>query len=323
LRKFTPLALIPLLLLAGCSAAPAAEPGSYAAMSAGSEAACETYKGGDAVEQIEVEGAFGEQPTATFPTPLTGTGIETKVVIAGNGGKIVGNQRVALHFTGYNANTGKQFQGSEFGTEDFIIQDLLTDSMPNFCNALTGVEVGSRVVVLFDAENAHQSQGVESLGIGADDAIIFIFDVVDAYLQRASGEAKAAEAGLPTVILAPNGQPGIQIPVGDAPSEFKRSVLIEGAGEEVAIGDTVIVHYSGWTWEGEQFDSSWETLAPASFQVSAESVIQGFVQSLEGVKVGSQVVAVIPPELGYGNQAQGSIPAGSTLIFVIDVLGKE
>ena len=292
-------------------------------MSAGSEAACETYKGGEDVDQIKVEGAFGEEPTATFPTPLTGTGIETKVIIAGNGGKLVGNQRVALHFTGYNANTGKQFQGSEFGTEDYIIQDLVTDSVPNFCNALTGVEVGSRVAILLDAQNAHQGQGVESLAIGPDDSIIFIFDVVDAYLQRASGEAKSPEAGLPTVILAPNGQPGIQIPVGDAPSEFKRSVLIEGSGEEIAIGDTVVVHYSGWTWEGEQFDSSWESLAPASFQVSAESVIQGFVQSLEGVKVGSQVVAVIPPELGYGDTAQGSIPAGSTLIFVIDVLGKE
>jgi peptidylprolyl isomerase len=303
--------------------APAAEPGSYAAMSAGSEAACETYKGGDAVNQIEVSGAFGEEPTATFPTPLKGTGIETKLIIAGNGGKIVGNQRVALHFTGYNATTGKQFQGSEFGTEDYIIQDLLVDSVPNFCNALTGVEVGSRVAVLLDAENAHQGQGVESLAIGPDDAIIFVFDVVDAYLQRAIGKAKAPEAGLPTVILAPNGQPGIQIPVGDAPAEFKRSVLIEGSGAEIAIGDTVIVHYSGWTWEGEQFDSSWTSGAPASFQVSAESVIQGFVQSLEGVKVGSQVVAVIPPELGYGDTAQGSIPAGSTLIFVIDVLGKE
>jgi len=292
-------------------------------MSAGSEAACEAYKGGEAVDQIKVEGAFGEEPTATFPTPLTGTGIETKVIIAGNGGKLVGNQRVALHFTGYNANTGKQFQGSEFGTEDYIIQDLVTDSVPNFCNALTGVEVGSRVAILLDAQNAHQGQGVESLAIGPEDSIIFIFDVVDAYLQRASGEAKSPEAGLPTVILAPNGQPGIQIPVGDAPSEFKRSVLIEGSGEEIAIGDTVVVHYSGWTWEGEQFDSSWESLAPASFQVSAESVIQGFVQSLEGVKVGSQVVAVIPPELGYGDTAQGSIPAGSTLIFVIDVLGKE
>ena len=292
-------------------------------MSAGSVAACEAYKGGEAVDQIKVEGAFGEEPTTTFPTPLVGTGIETQVISAGTGGKLVGNQRVALHFTGYNASTGKQFQGSEFGTEDYIIQDIMVDSIPNFCKALTGVEVGSRVAVLLDAENAHQGQGVESLAIGPDDSIVFIFDVVDAYLQRAVGETKAPVAGLPTVILAPNGQPGIQIPVGDAPTEFERSVLIEGSGAEIAIGDTVVVHYSGWTWEGEQFDSSWENMAPTSFQVSAESVIQGFVQSLEGIKIGSQVVAVIPPELGYGDTAQGSIPAGSTLIFVIDVLGKE
>jgi hypothetical protein len=70
LRKLTPLALVSLLLLAGCSQAPVAEHGSYAAMSAGSVAACDAYKGGEAVDQIKVEGAFGEEPTATFPTPL-------------------------------------------------------------------------------------------------------------------------------------------------------------------------------------------------------------------------------------------------------------
>ena len=32
---------------------------------------------------------------------------------------------------------------------------------------------------------------------------------------------------------------------------------------------------------------------------------------------------MIPPDLGYGDVDQGSIPAGSTLIFVIDVLGKD
>ena len=91
----------------------------------------------------------------------------------------------------------------------------------------------------------------------------------------------------------------------------------------MAVGDQVIVHYSGWTWEGEQFDSSWDRISPASFTVSSNSLIEGFVQALEGVKIGSQVIAVIPPDLGYGDSAQGSIPAGSTLIFVIDVLGKD
>ena len=39
-----------------------------------------------------------------------------------------------------------------------------------------------------------------------------------------------------------------------------------------------------------------------------------------GQTVGSQVLMVIPSNLGYGNTAQGSIPANSTLIFVVDIL---
>ena len=100
-------------------------------------------------------------------------------------------------------------------------------------------------------------------------------------------------------------------------------MLIEGSGSVIEIGDDVTVHYTGWTWDGEQFDSSWDRQAPANFSVSPDGLIEGFVQALEGVKVGSQVIAVIPPDLGYGDVDQGSIPAGSTLIFVIDVLGKD
>jgi peptidylprolyl isomerase len=100
-------------------------------------------------------------------------------------------------------------------------------------------------------------------------------------------------------------------------------VLIEGSGDEIEIGDVVNVHYSGWTWDGTQFDSSWEDGIPAEFTVSDQSLIAGFVQALEGVKAGSQVVAVIPPELGYGEAGNRSIPGGATLIFVVDVLSID
>lgn len=179
------------------------------------------------------------------------------------------------------------------------------------------------MAVLLNPENAHSGTGIESLGIGANDGVLFVFDVLDAYLPKANGSVKPAIAGMPNVILAPNGQPGIQTLDTEAPSEFFRNVLIEGAGEPIEIGDTVILHYSGWTWQGNQFDSSWDKGSPASFQVTSDGLIEGFVQALEGATVGSQVIAVIPPELGYGSQAQGSIPADSTLIFVIDILGKE
>jgi peptidylprolyl isomerase len=249
--------------------------------------------------------------------------METKILSEGNGGLIVGSQRVGMHFAGYNATTGQQFQASEFGTEDYIYQDLIPGNSPDFCGALTGVPVGSRVAVLLSPENVHGGEGIPTLGLGADDGVVFIFDIVRAFLPKANGSSKAAEAGMPTVILAPSGQPGIQIPQSDAPTEFRRTILIEGRGEKVAVGDNVTVHYTGWTWLGEEFDSSWPRQAPAAFDVTTDGLIEGFVKALDDVPVGSQVIAVIPPELGYGDSAQGSIPPGSTLIFVIDVLGKN
>ena len=320
MKKFALLSA-PALLLAGCAADPAG-PETYADWAQDLELNCESFEAGEGAALIDVEGEFGTQPEVSFPYPISGSGVETKVIIEGDGGEIVGSQRVTLHFAGYNAGTGEQFQASEFGSDQYIFQDLLVDGTPDFCKSMTGVQVGSRVAVLLDPESAHGGGGIESLGIAPEDGVIFVFDVLDAYLPRAVGDSRTPEAGIPTVILAPNGQPGIQIPSTDAPTEFRRSVLIEGGGEEIAIGDNVIVHYTGWTWDGVQFDSSWDRGGSANFTVSNSSLIEGFVQALEGVKVGSQVIAVIPPELGYGDNAQGSIPAGSTLIFVVDILGK-
>jgi peptidylprolyl isomerase len=307
------------LLLASCAPA-VTQTGEYAESVEGISQSCETYKSGDAVKLVEATGEFNTQPTVTFPFPIAGTGMETNVLIEGNAGLIVGSQRVGMHFAGYNATTGEQFQASEFGSEDYIYQDLIPGNTPDFCGALTGVPVGSRVAVLLSPENVHQGEGIPSLGLGPQDGVVFVFDIVRAFLPKANGSVKSAEAGMPTVILAPSGQPGIQIPQSDAPNEFRRTILI---GEKVAIGDNVTVHYTGWTWLGEEFDSSWPRQAPAAFDVTTDGLIEGFVQALDGVPVGSQVIAVIPPELGYGDSAQGSIPPGSTLIFVIDVLGKD
>lgn len=310
------------LLLVSCAPA-VTQTGEYAEAVSGISQTCDSYQTGDAVKLVEATGEFNTQPTVSFPFPISGTGMETNVIIEGNGGLIVGSQRVGMHFAGYNATTGEQFQASEFGTEEYIYQDLIPGNTPDFCGALTGVPVGSRVAVLLSPENVHQGEGIPNLGLGPNDGVVFVFDIVRAFLPKANGSAKPAEAGMPTVVLAPSGQPGIQIPQSDAPTEFRRTILIEGRGEKVAIGDNVTVHYTGWTWQGEEFDSSWPRKAPAAFDVTTDGLIEGFVQALDGVPVGSQVIAVIPPELGYGDSAQGSIPPGSTLIFVIDVLGKD
>lgn len=93
-----------------------------------------------------------------------------------------------------------------------------------------------------------------------------------------------------------------------------------GTGAEVTPGDAAIVHYTGVLPDGTKFDSSLDRGEPFGFQVGAGQVIQGWDQGVVGMKVGGRRLLAIPPELGYGAQAVGTIPANSTLIFEVELL---
>jgi FKBP-type peptidyl-prolyl cis-trans isomerase len=86
--------------------------------------------------------------------------------------------------------------------------------------------------------------------------------------------------------------------------------------------DTVAVQYSGTLYsDGTLFDSSWSRGEPVSFPL--DRVVPGFAQGIEGMQVGGRRVIVIPPDLGYGAETKGPIPGGSTLVFVVDLVGIE
>lgn len=310
-------ALAALVSLSGCSATNEAD-----AVFSGVKQVCKNYSTGSAADSIKVEGEKGAVPTVSFATPLTSDKVETKVISEGTGPKITGDQLAEFEFVGVNAGTGKVFQATKFDGTDKVSQYLKAGGSPDFCAALAGVREGSRVAVLFPAKVAHQNQGIADLEIGKNDGIVFMFDITKVFLPYAVGDEQAAQSGMPTVVRATNGQPGVTIPKTDAPKTLKISTLIKGRGAEVKADQTVEVHYSGFLWsDGTQFDSSWENGQPVDFPLTKGSLIDGFLEALIGQKVGSQVLAVIPPEKAYGNQDNGAIPAGSTLVFVIDILG--
>src|SRR5690606_2224104 len=127
-------------------------------------------------------------------------------------------------------------------------------------------------------------------------------------------------AGLPEITLDATGKPSVDFTGAVESSALVSQLLIEGEGELVEVGDSLTVHYTGWLWDGEQFDSSWDRGAPSTFGLVSGGLIEGWVQGLDGVPVGSQVLLVIPADLGYGAEGSGDIPGGATLVFVIDVL---
>jgi FKBP-type peptidyl-prolyl cis-trans isomerase FkpA len=93
-----------------------------------------------------------------------------------------------------------------------------------------------------------------------------------------------------------------------------------GTGTEAKTGDKVSVHYVGTLTDGTKFDSSRDRNQPFSFNVGKSEVIQGWDLGIPGMKVGGIRKLTIPPALGYGEHAQGSIPANSTLIFEVELL---
>ena len=124
---------------------------------------------------------------------------------------------------------------------------------------------------------------------------------------------------LPEVTFA-DGKPTMKTVSADPPTSISVKTLTEGDGETVQPGAYVSVNYAGFLWsDGTQFDSSFDRGQSTTF--SLNQVVDGWKYGLEGTKVGDQVLVVVPPEFGYGDADSGSIPGGSTLVFVVDVLG--
>ncbi len=100
-----------------------------------------------------------------------------------------------------------------------------------------------------------------------------------------------------------------------------RYKVLEEAGEGAALPsetDTVSVHYTGRLVDGKTFDSSVDR-GPFEFSLSG-GVIQGWLEGVRLMPVGSKYQFVIPPDLAYGPRPAGSIPPNSILIFEVELL---
>jgi FKBP-type peptidyl-prolyl cis-trans isomerase len=106
------------------------------------------------------------------------------------------------------------------------------------------------------------------------------------------------------------------------PSDAKVGIeeMVEGTGEAVKSGDTVVVHYLGTLPDGTKFDSSYDRNEPFETPIGSGAVIQGWDQGIPGMKVGGKRKLTIPAELGYGERGTGTIPPNSPLIFEVELL---
>ena len=95
--------------------------------------------------------------------------------------------------------------------------------------------------------------------------------------------------------------------------------ISQGSGPVAKAGDQLAVTYTGTLTNGTVFDSN-VGKDPFTLTLGAGQVISGWDQGLVGMKAGGERKLTIPPSLGYGAQANGSIPANSTLIFDVKLV---
>jgi peptidylprolyl isomerase len=109
------------------------------------------------------------------------------------------------------------------------------------------------------------------------------------------------------------------------PSGLKYIDTKVGTGPAPKTGQTCVMHYTGWLYEGgkkgAKFDSSVDRGQPFEFPIGTGRVIKGWDEGVASMKVGGKRTLIIPPELGYGARgAGGVIPPNATLLFDVELL---
>jgi len=93
----------------------------------------------------------------------------------------------------------------------------------------------------------------------------------------------------------------------------------EGEGPIPTATDVAFINYTGRLADGTVFDSN-EGGQPVPMPVAEGAVIKGFSEGLRMMRKGAKYQLRIPPQLGYGAEAQGPIPANATLDFEVTLV---
>jgi peptidylprolyl isomerase len=281
--------------------------------------------GTDPLSKVTVKGQVGQTPVLEFDQPFKVKKSTSKEVLPGTGDKLTKGDKITFNYLAVDGRTGETIETSFDKAPATLTLDK-QQSLAGLVTGLIGATVGSRTLVaIAPSEGVAEQLAQSGAAAKKGDTLLFVVDVtgVRTPLEKATGEAVAPVAGLPTVKLAKNGKPTIAVPKTDAPTTLVVQPLIVGTGPVVTAGQTINVHYVGVIWKsGKKFDSSWDRGTPIDFGIGTSEVIAGWDEGLVGQTVGSQVLLVVPPDKGYGASGQPSagIKGTDTLVFVVDIL---
>lgn len=291
---------------------------------------------GDVLASTFVGDNFGADPKVRIENAPAFTEFERETLVAGTGTVVrTGEQSVGYDLKIVEPITGMELYSTPARTDQTgmpaddgawqeanaplqLASALMATVLPN--DALDCTRAGDRLVFAVPSGQMDPNV-VAGLGLPTHSGLIVVVDIYMAGLTKATGsEVFNTENGLPAVVRAPDGRPGVTIPDTDAPEQLKTQTLIAGnSADVVAAGDTMLLHFSGFEWaDSSVIDSTWG--AGTAARVPAAAVPAWFSEALVGQTVGSQVLIVAPGSVAVDPMGLRFTP-GQPVVYVVDILG--
>ena len=280
----------------------------------------------DAIDGLTVAGDFGKEPDVTVDG-LNVSAAKTGTIIKGEGAEVAEDDSIRFRFYAADGTNGNVVASNYSDPEP---SKLSLDTPGPFNEYIVGSHIGDRLAVALPVKDLVGDGQSPPPGLKMKDDLVLVFDVIEEVappLAGPKGDPVEPQADDPTVVEKDGDVTGIDFTKAPSkpPKKLDVITLVEGDGAEVKEGDLLTVDYFGVVWAGKKaFDQSYSRGTPTEFTLAKGQLIDGWVEGLQGVKVGSRVILVVPPAQGYGKEGQPpTIPGNSTLVFVIDVLGAN
>lgn len=288
--------LVALLVNTACSRE---EPSFRRSRATGSPSAGEGESGGARAEPVAQPSTPPPPPDVAAPPPdaeRTPSGLASRVLRPGTGSEHPGpRDRVTVHYTGWTTD-GRSFDSSRTRGEPATFP--LNGVIAGWTEGLQLMVVGEERRFWIPEALAYQGRPNRPAGM-------LVFDVELLAIQRA-----------PEPPQTPPDVASIPADAERTASGLASRVLRSGTGTRHPTAESVVeVHYSGWTTDGQMFDSSITRGEPAQFPLN--SVIAGWTEGLQLMVEGERRRFWIPENLAY--QGRAGAPAGM-LVFDVELL---
>lgn len=178
-------------------------------------------------------------------------------------------------------------------------------------SVVNSISQGDKILSVNIVRNGPEAQAFKT-GQAAFDALLL------GLAERARESQKKQREG--DLKLIQSNYPNMQ----ESESGVLFKITKAGNGTKPSAGKTVQVHYTGKFLSGKVFDASASHGGPLEFTVGMRQVIPGWDEQVLDMAIGEKRIAIIPPELAYGERgAEGVIPPNSYLVFEMELVSFQ